>query len=219
MTASTKPWEFDRRKEKGLFRLDENIEKLAPRKRDRTYIFSLTSRKKSPIIGVMDERLLDDVRRYAKGGLSQREITHRLERKGFSPEAIGNAWQQVRSSLHLRTTAERYADKTDADKTDTAKKWALRLFRFGFAGVFLINALVAWLQPQDFLGLMQKSLAVNWLGSLEWLIPIIAINDLALGIIILVAPKNSRPYVYAWTGLWFLAITVVKLTALNIFTS
>jgi hypothetical protein len=162
----------------------------------------------------MDERLLDDVRRYAKGGLSQREITHRLERKGFTPEAIRNAWQQVRSSLHLRTTAEHYADKNDLEK-----KWALRLFRFGFAGVFLINALVAWLQPQDFLGLMQKSLAVNWLGSLEWLIPIIALNDLALGIVILITPKHYRPYVYAWTGLWFLAITVVKLTALNVFTS
>jgi hypothetical protein len=66
---------------------------------------------------------------------------------------------------------------------------------------------------------MQKSLAINWLGSLEWLIPVIALNDLAIGIVILAAPKRYRPYVYAWTGLWFLAITVIKLTALNVFTS
>jgi hypothetical protein len=155
----------------------------------------------------MDERLLHDVQRYAKGGLSQREITHRLERKGFSPEAIGKAWQHAPASSHA------------LGKGYTEKKWALRLFRFGFASVFLINALIAWLQPQDFLGLMQKSLAVNWLGGLEWMIPVIAMNDLALGIIILIAPKHYRPYVYAWTGLWFLAITVVKLTSLTIFTS
>jgi hypothetical protein len=147
----------------------------------------------------MNERLLDDVQHYAKGGSNQ--SSHKLESKPFTPEA------RTRSSS--QTTSKDYNEK----------KWALRLFRFGFAGVFLINALIAWLQPQDFLGLMQKSLAVNWLGSLEWLIPIIAINDLALGIVILIAPKHYRPYVYAWTGLWFLAITVVKLTALNVFTS
>jgi hypothetical protein len=149
----------------------------------------------------MDERLLHDVQRYTKGGLSQHQLTHTLERIGFTPEA------QVRTPS--RAPSKNYAEK----------KWALRLFRFGFAGVFLINALVAWLQPQDFLGLMQKSLAVNWLGNLDPLIPVIALNDLALGIIILAAPKRFRPYVYAWTGLWFLAITVVKLTALNVFTS
>jgi hypothetical protein len=155
------------------------------------------------MIDAMDERLLDDVQRYARGGLSQSEITYKLERKGFSPEAIGKAWKQARPSSQV----------------SSEKKWASRLFRFGFASVFLINALIAWLQPQDFLGLMQKSLAVKWLGHLEWMIPVIAMNDLALGIIILIAPKNYRPYVYAWTGLWFLAITVVKLTSLNVFTS
>lgn len=153
----------------------------------------------------MDERLLHDMQRYANIGLSQTAITQKLERKGFSPEAIGKAWQHSRTASRASGNPE--------------KKWALRLFRFGFAGVFLINALVAWLQPQDFLGLMQNSLAVNWLGSLEWLIPIIALNDLAIGIVILAAPKRYRPYVYAWTGLWFLAITVVKLTALSVFTS
>jgi hypothetical protein len=166
------------------------------------------------MIEAMDERLLDDVRRYAKGGLSQQEITHRLKRKGFTPEAIGKAWQQVRTSLHFQTSAEHYTPKNHSEK-----KWAMRLFRFGFAGVFLINALIAWLQPQDFLGLMQKSLALNWLGGLDLLIPVIALNDLALGIVILIAPRHYRPYVYAWTGLWFLAITLVKLTALNMFTS
>lgn len=152
----------------------------------------------------MDERLLHDVQRYNKKGLSQTAIIRKLEAKGWAPQAIERAWDQLRIAPH---------------KPYVEPKWALRIFRFGFAGVFFINALVAWLQPEDFLNLMYKSLAVNWLGKLEWLIPIIAINDLALGITILVAPKRYRPYVYAWTGLWFLAITVIKLTALTVFTS
>jgi hypothetical protein len=42
-------------------------------------------------------------------------------------------------------------------------------------------------------------------------------NDLATTAV-LAAPRRYRPYVYAWTGLWFLAITVIKLLALNIVT-
>ncbi len=198
----TKPWVFSIGIEQSPLCFDEKVENETSKKSDRTYIFSLTLLPKSPMIEAMDERLLNDVERYAKGGLSQTAITRKLEAKGWTPQTVPKAWEQVRGSSQ-----------------STEKIWALRLFRFGFAGVFLINALVAWLQPQDFLGLMQKSLVINWLGNLDPLIPVIAINDFALGIIILIAPKNYRPYVYAWTGLWFLAITVVKLTALNVFTS
>lgn len=96
-------------------------------------------------------------------------------------------------------------------------RWPMYLFRIGFAGVFLINALVAVLQPRDFLALLQNSLATNWFPWLETLIPLIALNDLAIAVVILFAPSRYRPYVYAWTGLWFLAITVVKLLALRVF--
>lgn len=153
----------------------------------------------------MDERLLHDVQRYTRRGLSQTAVTRKLESKGWATQAIQIAWEQVRTS----GATSKYLEQ----------KWFLRIFRFGFAGVFFINALVAWLQPEDFLGLMQKSLAMNWLGSLEWLIPVIALNDLAIAIVILAAPKRYRPYVYAWVGIWFLAITVIKLTALNVFTA
>ena len=87
-------------------------------------------------------------------------------------------------------------------------RWPMYLFRIGFAGVFLINALVA---------VLQHSLATNWFPWLETLIPLIALNDLAIAVVILFAPSRYRPYVYAWTGLWFLAITVVKLLALRVF--
>jgi hypothetical protein len=168
-------------------------------------VFSPTNEDISTTMRDMDERLLHDVQRYTKRGLSQTATTRKLESKGWATQAIQIAWEQVRTSRGSSNYVE--------------QKWALRIFRFGFAGVFLINAVIAWLQPEDFLKLMQKSLATNWLGNLEWLLPVIALNDLALAIVILAAPKRYRPYVYAWTGLWFLAITVIKLTALNVFTS
>jgi hypothetical protein len=168
------------------------------------YSFSLTNEKTSLTMRGVDERLLHDVQRYSKRGLTQTAVTRKLEAKGWATHAIERALEQVRVT---------------PNRPYVEPKWALRIFRFGFAGVFLINALVAWLQPEDFLNLMYKSLAVNWLGRLEWLIPVIALNDLAIAIVILVIPKRYRPYVYAWVGLWFLAITVIKLTALNMFTA
>jgi hypothetical protein len=167
------------------------------------YSFSLTKQPTSVTIKSVDERLLSDVQRYSRRGLSQTAVTRKLESKGWAPQAIQRALEKA------QTSARPY----------TERKWTLRIFRFGFAGVFLINAVVAWLQPEDFLELMQKSLATNWLPGLEWLIPVIIFNDLAISIVILAAPKRYRPYVYAWVGLWFLAITVIKLAALNVFTS
>ncbi len=166
------------------------------------YGFSPTDEENSTTINSMNEQLLSDMQRDTKRGLNQAAATQKPESKGRAPQQV---WEQFRSSSRLNK--------------HTQQKWTLRLFRFGFAGVFLINAVVAWLQPEDFLNLMNKSLAVNWLGRLEWLIPVIALNDLTIAIVILAAPKRYRPYVYAWVGIWFLAITMIKLTALNIFTS
>lgn len=115
--------------------------------------------------------------------------------------------------------ARRRVLSADAVQQEEQTRWAMRLFRFGFAGVFLTNALIAYVQPEDFLKLMEKSLATNWFSRPDLLIPMITLNDFAIAVVILAAPRRYRPYVYAWTGLWFLAITVIKLLALNVFTS
>ncbi|MGL4609738.1 MAG: hypothetical protein ACRCYY_08655 [Trueperaceae bacterium] len=141
-------------------------------------------------------------------------VVEKSMNKGLSPQTpkklLGKEWAEhtVKNDWALPTRAGQ-------QKISWQKRLALRLFRFGFAGVFFINALVAWIQPSDFLILMQRSLATNWLGDLEWMIPVIAVNDLLLGLAILAAPKRTRSYVYAWTGLWFLAITIVKFLALD----
>ncbi len=170
-----------------------------------SYGFSPTDKENSLTIKAMDEQLLDDRQRYSQRGLSQTAILKKLEHEEKHTK-LRQTWEQLQQTFVTKPQKQQ-------------EKWALRLFRFGFAGVFLINAVVAWLQPDDFLNLMEKSLVMNWLPGLEWLIPVITINDLLIAVVILAAPKRYRPYVYAWVGLWFLAITVIKLTALNVFTS
>jgi hypothetical protein len=159
----------------------------------------------------VNEQLVNDVKRYTDRGLSQTAIERKLLTKGWKQTDVSQVWTQVEKQPPYKYT--RFLRKKETTN------WALFLFRCGFAAVFLINALIAWLQPEDFLNLMNKSLVLSWLGELHWLIPIIAMNDLLLGLTILFAPKRYRPFVYAWAGLWFLAITVIKLTALSVFTS
>lgn len=93
------------------------------------------------------------------------------------------------------------------------------LFLLGLAGVFLVNAVVAVVDPDDFTDLVARSgfgQALR-LDRVPWLGPAIAVNDLVLGAAVLAAARltRARAIVLAWTGLWLLAVTLIKLTALD----
>jgi hypothetical protein len=89
----------------------------------------------------------------------------------------------------------------------------------GLAGVFIVNAVVAWLQPDDFVGLVRSSVLSKHvpIDPGRWLAWAICVNDLALGIALLASlhARRWRPAVLAWSGLWLLAVTIVKLTSLD----
>ena len=91
----------------------------------------------------------------------------------------------------------------------------------GLAGVFLVNALVAVLQPSDFTGLVDRSLLGRWVPAFggSWVVWAIAINDLSLGLCIIAATwsRRARPYVLAWAGIWLFVVTVIKVTSLHAF--
>lgn len=91
----------------------------------------------------------------------------------------------------------------------------------GLAGVFLVNALVAVLQPSDFTGLVDRSLLGRWFPAFSgsWVVWAIAINDLSLGICLVAATwsRRARPYVLAWAGIWLFVVTVIKVTSLHAF--
>ena len=93
----------------------------------------------------------------------------------------------------------------------------------GLAGVFIVNALVAWLQPSDFVDLVERSMLSD-LAPFEtgrWLAWVIGLNDLVLGVLLVSAIRHRsiRPQVLAWSGVWLLAVTVVKVTSLDVFVS
>jgi hypothetical protein len=89
----------------------------------------------------------------------------------------------------------------------------------GLAGVFLVNAVVAVLQPSDFTGLIERSLAGRSVPLLAggWMTWAIAANDFVLGLCLTVSmwSRRARNAVLAWAGLWLLAVTVIKLTSLK----
>jgi hypothetical protein len=91
----------------------------------------------------------------------------------------------------------------------------------GLAGVFLVNALVAVLQPSDFTGLVDRSLLGRWFPAFagSWVVWANAINDLSLGLCLVAATwsRRARPYVLAWAGIWLFVVTVIKVTSLHAF--
>jgi hypothetical protein len=97
--------------------------------------------------------------------------------------------------------------------------WLDAVFLVGLAGVFLVNAIVAVVHPDDFVGLVAGSSIGRTLGLAEagWVVPLIAANDLALGLAVLAAARwrAGRRLVLAWSGVWLLGVTLVKVTALG----
>lgn len=91
----------------------------------------------------------------------------------------------------------------------------------GLAGVFLVNALVARLQPSDFTGLVERSLLGRWFPLLtgQWMVWAIGVNDALLGLCLVAATwsRRVRPLVLAWAAVWLFAVTVIKVTSLHAF--
>ena len=117
-------------------------------------------------------------------------------------------------------TGERVAAMTTTRRNE---RWFEVALLGGLAGVFIVNALVAWLQPSDFVDLVQRSMLSNLapFDTGRWLAWVIGLNDLVLGALLVGAIRHRRirPSVLAWSGVWLLAVTVVKVTSLDVFVS
>jgi len=89
----------------------------------------------------------------------------------------------------------------------------------GLAGVFLVNAIVAALQPSDFTGLVERSLLGRLLPVFtgDWMAWAIGINDcvLGIGLVAVIWSRRARPVLLAWAGVWLLAVTIIKMTSLH----
>jgi hypothetical protein len=83
--------------------------------------------------------------------------------------------------------------------------------RLGLFAVFLVNSLVAWVDPGGFVKLIESSFLAP-LGHTDWMLAFIRANDLVVGILVLAGLWKRQ--VYLWIGLYFLSIAVIKITAL-----
>ena len=91
----------------------------------------------------------------------------------------------------------------------------------GLAGVFIVNAIVALVEPSDVTGLVERSIVGRLIPALRgrWVAWAVAVNDLTVGTALLASnwTPRARPFVLAWAGAWLLAVALVKLTSLESF--
>lgn len=102
--------------------------------------------------------------------------------------------------------------QASSHRPDVGAKALSWLFRIGFAGVFLVNAAIALLDPTSFIELMRSSFLETFVSNFTPLVWLIAANDLLLGTLLL-WDRWSR-YVRAWAGIWLLVVTLVKVSEL-----
>lgn len=90
----------------------------------------------------------------------------------------------------------------------------------GLAGLFVINAIVAVVEPSDVTRLVERSVVGRVIPAMNgrWVAWVVAVNDLTIGAALLAAIwiPRARPFVLAWAGAWLFA-ALIKLTSLEAF--
>ena len=91
----------------------------------------------------------------------------------------------------------------------------------GLAGVFIVNAIVAVVEPSDVRGLVERSIVGRVIPAMHsrWVAWVVAVNDVTIGAVLLATnwKPRARPVVLAWAGAWLLAVALIKLTSLDAF--
>ena len=83
------------------------------------------------------------------------------------------------------------------------------LFRFGIASFFLLNSLSAWLEPDEFLELLEKNPLASAIAAPHFWVNIIGIND---GLVfLLILSGRWRKGVAIWAALWMLMVFYVTI--------
>ena len=87
------------------------------------------------------------------------------------------------------------------------------ILRVGLAMLFLANALVAWINPDEFRTLLERA-HVDRIIDADVVLWIIRVNDAAVAAALVLAWRRWPQLVAAWVGLYVLGVGVVKLVAL-----
>ena len=90
---------------------------------------------------------------------------------------------------------------------------ATLVLRLGLAVLFAANALVAWVDPDDFTSLVEDS-GVGRLIDSPVVLWGIRVNDLVAALAVLFAWNRFPRLVPAWIGLYLLGVGVIKVAAM-----
>ena len=90
---------------------------------------------------------------------------------------------------------------------------ATLVLRIGLAALFLANALIAWVDPEQFTSLVAES-GTERLVDADLVLWGLRVNDLAVGLALLFAWNRWPRFVPAWAGLYLFGVAVIKLAAL-----
>lgn len=145
-------------------------------------------------------------------GVSSTELKRTLSTEGWSEYDLAQAFQTAQGNTVSPAYAAGISTASDKHPADVFSGPSVLLgwfFRIGFAGIFLINAFVAWLTPGDFLTLIQDNFLVQFTGYPQLYVLFAGVNDLLLALLIL-SGKWPR-FVYVWASFWLLIVTLVKL--------
>jgi hypothetical protein len=89
----------------------------------------------------------------------------------------------------------------------------------GLAGVFVVNAVVAIVEPSEIRDLVERSLVGRAIPATDgrWVPWLVAVNDFTIGALLLATrwTPRARPVLLAWAGAWLLAVALIKLTSLE----
>jgi hypothetical protein len=90
---------------------------------------------------------------------------------------------------------------------------ATLVLRIGLAVLFAANALVAWVDPDDFTSLVEDS-GVGRLIDSQIVLWGIRVNDLLAALAVVFAWNRFPRLVPAWIGLYLLGVGVIKVAAM-----
>ncbi len=111
------------------------------------------------------------------------------------------------------------AEKNHLPRPDAFSKflilegWSHWFFRFGFASIFLVNAIYATIEPESFTSMLAANPVANAIGHHDLMVKITMVNDLLLAIFIIGGWRKRL--VYAWAGMWLLLVAGLKM--MNLF--
>jgi hypothetical protein len=141
---------------------------------------------------------------------------------GMAPQSRSQTRNRARqghaASNEIGSTGAQHSAQPDPRLALRLQPLELVLFA-GLAGLFVVNAIVAVVEPSDVTGLVERSLLGRRIPAMNgrWVAWVVAVNDLTIGAALLATLwiARARSFVLAWAGAWLLAVALIKLTSLE----